>query len=106
MPGTTKDEPNLVQIRPRGASRQIGEIPYNENYFYLYFYIPFFKQLLHRSDPSPHPILTGDGSNDAASRMYVPFKGFVDMAPQLGGEMPPKPLFWGVNRHFQAKIAK
>jgi len=39
---------------------------------------------------------------------YVPFGGFVDVdiAPHFGGEMPPKPQFWGVNKHFQAKLAK
>ena len=38
----------------------------------------------------------------------VPFGGFVDVdiAPHFGGEMPPKPQFWGVNKHFQAKLAK
>ena len=41
-------------------------------------------------------IFTLDGSNDADSRKDVPFGGFVDIAPN----------FWGVNRRFQAKLAK
>ena len=36
----------------------------------------------------------------------VPFGGFVDIAPHFGGEIPPKPNFGGVNRRFQAKLAK
>ena len=40
--------PNLVQIRPRGASGQMGEI---ERKFYLFIYT-FFHQLTCRSDPS------------------------------------------------------
>jgi len=38
----------------------------------------------------------------------VPFGGFVDIAPHLGGgvKYPPNPNFWGVNRRFQAKRAK
>jgi len=40
-------------------------------------------------------ILTLDGSNDANSRKDVHFGGFVDIAPHFGGEIPPKPQFWG-----------
>jgi len=36
-------------------------------------------------------IFTLDGSNDAASRKDVPFRGFVDNAPHFGGEIPRKP---------------
>ena len=36
----------------------------------------------------------------------IPFGGFVDIAPHFGGEIPPKPNFGGVNRRFQAKLAK
>ena len=31
-----------------------------------------------------------DGSNDADSRMDVPFGGFVDIAPHFGGEIAPQ----------------
>ena len=51
-------------------------------------------------------IFTFDGSNDADSRKDVPFGGFVDIALHFGGEIPPSPNFWGVNRRFQAKRAK
>jgi len=34
-------------------------------------------------------------SNDADSRKDVPFGGLVDIAPHFGGEIPPKPQFWG-----------
>jgi len=46
-----------------------------------------------------------DGSNDADWRQDVPF-GVSDIAPHFGGDIPPKPQFWGVNRRFQAKRAK
>jgi len=36
----------------------------------------------------------------------VPFGGFVDISPQFRGEIPQKAHFWGVNRRFQAKLAK
>jgi len=36
-------------------------------------------------------IFTLDGWNDADSRKYVPFGGFVDIAPHFGGETPPTP---------------
>jgi len=32
--------------------------------------------------------------------------GVFDIAPHFGGEIPPKPHFWGVNRRFQTKRAK
>jgi len=32
----------------------------------------------------------------------VLFGGRVHTAPHFGVKMPQKPLFWGVNRHFQA----
>jgi len=48
-------------------------------------------------------IFTHDGSNDADSRKDVPFGDFFHIASHLGGQ---KPQFWGVNRRFQAKLAK
>ena len=40
-------------------------------------------------------IFTLDSSNDADSRMDVPFGGFVDIAPHFRGENPRKPQFLG-----------
>jgi len=40
-------------------------------------------------------IFTPDGSNDADSRMDVPFGGVVDIAVHFRGEIPRKPQFWG-----------
>jgi len=52
-------------------------------------------------------IFTLGGSNDADSRKDVPFGGFVDIAPHSGGKIPPKSQFLGgMNRRFQAKLAK
>ena len=36
----------------------------------------------------------------------LPFGGFVDIDPHLGGEIPKNPNFGGVNRRLQAKRAK
>jgi len=47
-----------------------------------------------------------DDSNDADSHKDVPFLDFVDIAPHLRGQIPRTPQFWGVNRGFQAKLAK
>jgi len=40
---------NFMQIPPRGASRQMGEI-YTE--IFIAVHIPFFQKLTYRSDPS------------------------------------------------------
>ena len=40
-------------------------------------------------------IFAHDGSNNTDSREDVPFWGFVDIAPHLGGKIPPKPKFLG-----------
>ena len=62
-------------------------------FIYLFIYT-LFHELTYRSDPSTD--FTLYGSNDADSRKGVPFLGFVNTAPN----------FWGVNRCFQAKLAK
>jgi len=36
----------------------------------------------------------------------VPFVGIFHIAPHLGGQKSQNPQFWGVNRRFQAKLAK
>ena len=51
-------------------------------------------------------IFTLDGSNDACSRKDVLFGSFVEIAAHFRGEIPPKPLFWGVNRRYQDTRAK
>ena len=79
-------------------------VKYNEIFSYLF--IPFFMNS--PTGQTRRRIFTLDGSNDADSRKDVPFGGFVDIAPNFGGEIPPpeNPNFWGVNRRFQAKRAK
>jgi len=89
---------NLVEIRPWGASEQIGEI------LVILFFIPLYKQLTYRSDRSP--IFTLIGSNDADSRNGVPLLALVDIAAHLGDKIAQKPQFRGVNRHFPAKRVK
>ena len=46
------------------------------------------------TDQTRRQIFALDGSNDADSRKDVPFGRFVDIAPHLGGEIPPTPNFW------------
>jgi len=78
-------------------------VKYNRNYFYLY---PFWE-LTYRSDTSScRRIFTHNGSNDADTRKDVPFWGIFRIVQHLGGQKPPKKQFCGVNRRFQAKLAK
>ena len=75
-------------------------VKYNQNYFYLYLF---------GNSPTGQTrrrIFTHDGSNDADSRKDVPFLWIFHIAPDLGGQKLQKPQFWGVNRRFQAKLAK
>ena len=67
--------------------------------------MPFFL----RNSPTGQTrrrIFTHDGSNNADSRKDVPFLGIFYIAPHLRGQKPKNCQFWGVNRHFQAKLAK
>jgi len=60
---------NFMQIPPRGASRQMGEI-YAKNFVAIY--------LFYRNSPTGQtlrPTFARDGSNDAVSRKDVPFGG-------------------------------
>jgi len=60
---------NFMQIPPRGASRQMGEI-------YAKFFLAIY--LFFRNSPTGQtlrPIFARDGSNDAVSRKDVPFGG-------------------------------
>ena len=59
--------------------------------FYLFIYT-FFRELTYSSER--RRIFTLDGSNDADARKGVPFGGFFDIAPHLGGAKSPKtPIF-------------
>ena len=51
-------------------------------------------------------ILTLNGSYDVFLQPLVPFGGRDEIAPHLGGQIPQKSPFWGVNRRFQAKLVK
>jgi len=48
------------------------------------------------------PILMIYTSCDVFLHKEVPFGGLDEIAPDLGGQIPKKPNFGGVNRHFQA----
>jgi len=39
------------------------------------------------------------------TRARIALWGFIYIAVHLRGQIPPKPWFWGANRHFQAKRA-
>jgi len=60
---------NFMQIPPRGASRQMGEI-YAKTFIYIYV---FFLPRTHRSDSLRD--LTLNTSNDAVLHKEVPFGG-------------------------------
>jgi len=61
---------NFMQIPPRGASRQMGEI-YAK--IFLAVHIFFFRNS--PTGQTLRPIFARDGSNDAVSRKDVPFGG-------------------------------
>jgi len=73
--------------------------------FLVYLFKPFYRELTYRSDASTD-FHADVGSNDADSRKDVPFLGFVDSDPHVGGKIPKNRNFGGVNRHFPAKLAK
>ena len=51
-------------------------------------------------------IFTHDGSNDAASRKDVPFFWEFFTLLSIWGSKTENPQFWGMNKRFQAKLAK
>jgi len=64
--------------------------------------LSFFSGLfVTRTGRTGGPILTVYTSYDVFLPQDVPFGGFVDMPPHLGGQIPPK-----VNRRFPAKLLK
>ena len=56
--------------------------------------MPFLGERTYRSDTA----------TDFHARMCL--LGIFYIAPHLGGQKPQNPQFWGVNRRFQAKLAK
>ena len=69
-----------------------------------HLFMPFFGNS--PTGQTSRGIFAHDGSNDADSRKNVPFWGFVDIAPQLGGKIPQNSNFESVNMRFQAKLVK
>ena len=51
-------------------------------------------------------ILTLNGSHDVFLQPLVPFGGLDETAPHLGGQIPQKTHFGGLNRRFQDKLVK
>jgi len=84
--------PNLVQIRPRGASGQMGEIQQNFCVFISLFIYQFYGNL--PTGQTRQRIFKLDGSNDADSRKGVPFGVSLILLLILGVKSP-KSEFWG-----------
>ena len=87
---TSKAVQNLVEIRPWGASGQIGEILT----IFRFLFIPPFLCNAPTGQTADH-IFMLNGSNDADSHKDVPFLASVDIAAHLGNQIAPKPQFWG-----------
>ena len=77
-------------------------VKYNQNYFYL---CPFFQELTYTSDTS-----TDFHAWWLKRRRLAPgcafFGNFSHCSPFRGQKPPQNSQFWGVNRRFQAKLAK
>jgi len=85
--------PNFVHIRPWEL---MGECVKYDLILYL---CPSFPELTYRSDTLTDfraRWLKRHGLAQGCALL-----GFVDMAPHLGGQIPPKPQFGGVNRRFK-----
>jgi len=80
---------NFVDIRPWGASGQIGEILT----IFRFLFIHFLSNA--PTGQTAHHIFTFNGSNDAHSRKGVPFLAFVDIVAHLGDQIAQKLQFWG-----------
>jgi len=96
-PPTTQD---FISIRQRGWSRRITSLPL------LWFLSLSFFGLVTRTGRTGGPILTIYTSYDVFLPTDVPFGGLVDVPPHLGGQIPQKNNFGGVNRRFPAKLLK
>jgi len=93
--------PNLVHIRSRGL---LGEwVKCDQKFIYLFIHALFGNSPTRQTR---RQIFQYDGSNNADSRKDVPFLGFVDIAPHLDVKSLQNPNFGGMNRRFQAKLAK
>jgi len=101
-PPTTQ---NVISIRRRGWSGRTPSLPLSG--FFLCFSF-FFGLFVTRTGRTGGPILTTyrPTSFDVFPPMNVPFVGFVDNDPHLGGQIPQNPNFGDVNRRFQDKLAK
>ena len=97
---------NLVKIDLAVAALRMREKTRFRVGFFLFTYrsvYPFF------ATPTGHifgAILTLNGSYDVFLQPLVPFGGRDEIAPHLGGQIPKKAHFGGVNRRFQAKLVK
>ena len=78
-------------------------VKYNQNHSYLY---PFLKNS--PTSQTRRRICTHNCSNDADSRKDGPFVICSHCSPFTGSSPfpPQKKQFWGMNRRFQAKLAK
>jgi len=98
--------PNLVHIRSRGLGfwangRNITKI------LFIYLFIHLYPLLGNSPAGQTRRQIFAHGDSDYTdSCKDVPFGGLVDMAPHFGGQISPKPQLSGMNRRFQAKLAK
>ena len=82
---------NLVQIRPLGVGllgKWMNITNFKKVFIYTFIGNSPTGQIRRR-------IFTLVSSDDADSRKDVPFRGFVDIAPHFGGEIPRNPQFLG-----------
>jgi len=59
----------------------------------FFIYAPFLRNT--PTGQTARHIYKLNGSNDADSRMDVPFLALVDIAAHIGDQIAPKPQFWG-----------
>ena len=81
---------NLVEIRPWGASGQIGEILT----IFRFLFMPLFLSNALTGQTADY-IFTLNDLNDADSCKDVPFLASVDIAAHLGDQIAQKPQFLG-----------
>ena len=92
MSATPTVVPNLVQICPRGGL--LGEWVKYDEFLFIYLFIPFFRQLTYRSDPST------DFHAWWLKRHGLAFREFRWYCSRLWIWNTPKTQIWGVNRCF------